>query len=98
MNNDNEREPEYLGDGVYASFDGYHVWLRTGSHDNPEAIALEPEVWNALVRYRERVTKTADLRPSRVFCDFEDCDGEPDSTGLCETHRREFREHQAVKP
>ena len=62
MSNDNEREPEYLGDGVYASFDGYHVWLRTGSHDNPDnTIALEPGVWNALVRYRARVTKTDDL-------------------------------------
>lgn len=31
-----------------------------------------------------------------IHCDFEDCDGEPDSTGFCETHRREFREHHAA--
>ncbi len=34
-------------------------------------------------------------RPQPIHCDFDDCDGEPDSTGLCETHRREFQEHSA---
>jgi hypothetical protein len=42
----------YLGDGVYASFDGFHIWLRTGSHTSEPAIALEPAVFDALVRYR----------------------------------------------
>jgi hypothetical protein len=28
--------PEYLGDGVYAVFDGWHIWLRLNSHDNIE--------------------------------------------------------------
>jgi len=27
-------EPTYLGDGVYASFDGYHIWLHLGAHNN----------------------------------------------------------------
>lgn len=46
---------EYLGDGVYASFDGYHVWLRTGSHDNEHGqIALDPDVFESIVRYRRR--------------------------------------------
>lgn len=50
--------PEYLGDGVYASFDGYHVWLTTGSHEERDAsnrIALEPSVYAALVRYHARL-------------------------------------------
>jgi hypothetical protein len=42
----------YLGDGVYASFDGYMIWLRTGSHDAKPAIALEPEVFAQLVKYQ----------------------------------------------
>jgi hypothetical protein len=49
--------PEYLGDGVYASFDGYHLWLTTGSHEERDAsnrIALEPSVYAALVRYQAR--------------------------------------------
>jgi hypothetical protein len=64
MSNDDEREPEYLGDGVYATFDGYHVWLTTGSHERADAsnaIALDPGVFNSLVRYRNRVNKADDL-------------------------------------
>lgn len=48
-------EPRYLGDGVYASFDGYHIWLTTGSHDmdrSDNKIALEPSVFAALVAYQ----------------------------------------------
>ena len=66
-----EREPEYLGDGVYASFDGYHIWLRTGAHEGEHVtntIALEPGVFVALVRYRNRVSPQDDLptpRPER---------------------------------
>ena len=49
-------EPEeYLGDAVYASHDGYQVWLRTGDGNN-QRIALEPPVIAALVRYVERLS------------------------------------------
>jgi hypothetical protein len=47
-------EPRYLGDGVYAKFDGYHVWLLTGSHEASEAdnkVALEPAVFRALAKF-----------------------------------------------
>ena len=50
--------PTYLGDGVYAKFDGYHIWLTTGSHeerDATNAIALEPAVFEALVEYRRQL-------------------------------------------
>lgn len=47
-------EPTYIGDGVYASFDGYQFWLHLGSHDSPPLVALEPEV---LVRLRDYVRK-----------------------------------------
>ena len=46
-------KPEYLGDGVYANFDGYHVVLTTGPSNNP--IYLDQAVWQALVDYGERV-------------------------------------------
>jgi hypothetical protein len=39
-------EPRYLGDGVYASFDGFHIWL--GLHAGEQLIALEPAVMAAL--------------------------------------------------
>jgi hypothetical protein len=47
-----EMLPRYLGDGVYASFDGYHVWLAVNDHNN-KVVALEPEVFEALVSYVE---------------------------------------------
>ena len=48
-------EPRYIGDGVYVRFDGYHVWLLTGSHDRPDnAVALEPQVYEALTKFAEK--------------------------------------------
>ncbi len=49
-------EERYLGDGVYASFDGYHIWLHT-KNNTEQRIALEPAVYNALVAYRNLVVK-----------------------------------------
>lgn len=48
-------EHEYLGDAVYASFDGYHVWLHLNDHRSPGLIALEPSVMNNLYEYAKRV-------------------------------------------
>ena len=45
---------EYLGDAVYASFDGYHIWLPTGD-GNDQRIALESEVFRALIEYEKRL-------------------------------------------
>lgn len=43
---------EYLGDGVYAAFDGYQVWLTTENGiETTNSIALEPAVYAALERY-----------------------------------------------
>jgi hypothetical protein len=50
---------EYLGDGVYASFDGYHVLLHVGDHRAPAVVALEPKVLEALNAYYARVQKEA---------------------------------------
>lgn len=52
----------YLGDGVYAAFDGYHIWLdcraqhslAEGPSGTP-SIALEPQVLRELIRFAERV-------------------------------------------
>ena len=47
----------YIGDGVYADFDGHNIVLTT---ENGEAVTnrvvLEPQVWGALKEY------AADLR------------------------------------
>ena len=47
-----KRPATYLGDAVYAIFDGFGYWLHTGSHDHPEQrVYLEPYVLDALVRF-----------------------------------------------
>jgi len=50
-----ERDQTYLGDGVYASFDGYQIWLRADRFGAEQAIAVEPEVLAQLVRYAAKV-------------------------------------------
>ena len=43
-------EEIYLGDGVYASFDGYQIWLAVNDNKN-KVVALDPGVMNRLVEY-----------------------------------------------
>jgi hypothetical protein len=47
--------PRYIGDGVYASFDGYQIWLHLNAHTAPPLIALESECIVALIEYAETV-------------------------------------------
>lgn len=48
-------EDKYLGDGVYASWDGFHIWLDLRGQDETTRIALEPAVLGQLVEYAEQV-------------------------------------------
>ena len=48
---------EYLGDGVYASYDGYHIWLRTDRGYAVHEIALEPNVYATLTQYVSKLKK-----------------------------------------
>lgn len=43
-----KREEEYLGDGLYASFDGWNVILRAPRLEGDHWIGLEPATWIAL--------------------------------------------------
>lgn len=45
---------DYMGDGVYASFDGERVWLDLRAQDSTTRIALEPETFESLCRYASR--------------------------------------------
>jgi hypothetical protein len=50
----------YLGDGLFASFDGYRIWLRTLREDGiHHRIALEPLVFNALLDYAIKIVSAA---------------------------------------
>lgn len=47
---------EYIGDSVYAEFDGYGIILTTENGDGPSnTIVLEPEILTALNSYAKRV-------------------------------------------
>jgi hypothetical protein len=43
----------YLGDGVYAVFDGYSISLDLRGQDTTTSIVLEPEVLESLDRFRK---------------------------------------------
>lgn len=46
------RQPVYLGDSVYAAFDGWHVVLTTDNGTGPtNTICLEPAVIHGLIAY-----------------------------------------------
>lgn len=53
----------YIGDAVYASHDGFAISLRTGDGQN-QRIALEPEVYRALVAFAQRIGM--DKRPVKA--------------------------------
>lgn len=51
---------EYLGDGVYASFDGYGVSVDLRGEGRPEKIVLEPEVFENLKQFADRAFEDVD--------------------------------------
>lgn len=54
---DGEELQDYLGDGVYASWDGYQIWLRADRDCQTHEIAIESPVFSALLRYKNRIVK-----------------------------------------
>lgn len=51
----------YLGDGVYAKFDGHGIEIRVNDHRNPVAVYLEPEVLERLNKfYQHQLQKAKD--------------------------------------
>lgn len=46
-------EDRYLGDGVYASFDGYQIWLHADRNGTRHSIALDANTFDALMQYQK---------------------------------------------
>ncbi|HMF69698.1 MAG TPA: hypothetical protein VK602_19055 [Phyllobacterium sp.] len=46
---------EYIGDGIYASFDGDQIWLWTEREGEDQRIAIEPQVWDSLKAYARKI-------------------------------------------
>lgn len=45
----------YLGDGAYARFDGFQIWVRADRDGRRHEVALEPEAFAELVRFEHSV-------------------------------------------
>jgi hypothetical protein len=54
-----EGDETYLGDGLYASFDGYQIWLRAPRAGVDHLVAIDASVWEALVEYRMKIAKAS---------------------------------------
>lgn len=50
----------YLGDGLYASFDGYQIVLRAPREEGDHWVALEPAVWQSLLNYVKQLVDDDD--------------------------------------
>ena len=48
-------DEEYLGDGLYVRFDGYHIVLRAPRDGGDHVVGLEPAVVTAFDEWRERL-------------------------------------------
>lgn len=49
---------DYIGDGVYALFDGFGIWLHANDHEHPtDRIYLEPGVLKGLKNFEERCSQ-----------------------------------------
>lgn len=63
-----DQHKDYLGDSVYAAYDGYHIILTTENGDGPtNRIALEPAVLNALADYQKWLGRVLKIRVPEVF-------------------------------
>ncbi len=67
-------EDRYLGDGVYASFDGYHIILDLRGQDDFTRIVLEKGVLAELVRYETDVRKRLFLQANNTPAEETDHD------------------------
>lgn len=55
MSEEKQMPTTHLGDGVYAIWDGFGVWLYANSHINPtDKVYLEPEVFEGLKQFIEK--------------------------------------------
>lgn len=58
---------EYIGDSVYADFDGYAFVLTTENGIGPSnTIVLEPQIMEALKEYVKRINRLLDPSVDRI--------------------------------
>ena len=52
---DSQYEETHLGDGLYASFDGWTIWLRAPREGGDHIVALDTRTYAALVAYAQKL-------------------------------------------
>ena len=52
------RRETYIGDGIYASFDGWQIGLRAEHEDDVDVIYLEPDVLKTFIDYCNKTRRT----------------------------------------
>lgn len=63
MDNEDRANHCYVGDGVYAQWDGYGFWLRTEHHTDEKCadrIYIEPGVLDSLNQFYAHLTRKVD--------------------------------------
>lgn len=55
----------YIGDGLYASFDGFSFWLRAPRGDGDHEVALEPDVLAGFQRFVRETSAATDADDQR---------------------------------
>ena len=54
-------EPRHIGDGVYISYDGYHVNVAVNHHLN-HVVAFDPDVQGEIVKYINSINEILKLK------------------------------------
>jgi hypothetical protein len=57
---DKYRKKTYLGDGLYAQFDGYHFLLSCIRENGENMVGLDPPVFDAFLKYRKECYQDAE--------------------------------------
>jgi hypothetical protein len=52
-----QNDPRHLGDGAYASHDGYHIWVSADRDGITHCVAFEPGLIQELVRYEADIRR-----------------------------------------
>jgi len=56
MIEEDSKKYEYLGDGAYAMYDGYSIWLLANDHKNPsDKVCLELSVFRNLLQFAKQI-------------------------------------------
>ena len=60
---------EYLGDGLYAKYDGFHIVLMANSHISPtDTVYLDPHVFASLQRFVDRIAVAENEKLDKLPC------------------------------